>query len=190
MIYIDVQHTGQAKRPKSMGASIGDKMEEQEAYWTSLYAFFCEMRLRELGHNVIRISDGSYKTRHDRVNWYEDNYPQERSVYLACHINASGGRTSIMFYDQRSTKGKQLAQCMADSMSELTQISSSKIRPCHTEDWTKNAFYTIKNVGKPVAICVEPFFIDNPTHQELLTYDNIKRVGELLADGIDKWYNT
>tara|TARA_R110000765_G_scaffold84023_2_gene162820 strand:- start:1670 stop:2239 length:570 start_codon:yes stop_codon:yes gene_type:complete len=189
MIYIDVQHTGQAKRPNAMGASIGDKMEEQEAYWTGLYAFFCGMRLRELGYDVIQLSDGNYKARHARVNWYEENYPQEKSVYLACHINAGGGSSSIMFYDHRSGNGKKLAKCMADSMSKLTQISTSKTRPATPDDWTKNAYYTIKGVQKPVGICVEPFFIDNPENQELLTLDNIKRVGDLLADGVHLWYN-
>ena len=189
MIYLDVQHTGQARKPKSMGASIGDRMDQQEAYWTSLYAFFCEMRLRELGHKVIRISDGNYRARHERVNWYEDNYPQDKSVYLSCHINAGGGGYSSFFYDSRSTKGGQLAQCIADVVCDLPHLSTVKCIGARKGDWTKNAFATIAGV-QPVAICAEPFFIDNETHQHYLSIDQIKLLGQAMAEGIDLWYNS
>jgi N-acetylmuramoyl-L-alanine amidase len=188
MIYLDIQHIGKPNKRKDMGASIGDKPEQTEAYWTSLYAFFCEMKLRELGHEVMRITDGIYSSRHSRVNNYH-SYREDQGVYISCHINAGGGDKGIMFYDYRSLRGKELAKCICTKLSELTQISTTKSIACRPEDWTKNAFNTIKGIQRPVAICCEPFFIDNPRNQELLTFSNIKRVGELLAEGIHLWYN-
>ncbi len=189
MIYFDVQHIGKPNKRKDMGASIGDLPEQCEAYWTSLYAFFAEMKLRELGYEVMRLSDGSYPSRHSRVNNYH-SYRDDPGVYVSCHINAGQGNSAIAFYDYRSLRGRDLSTSISNEMKQLAQISSSKSIACRPDDWTSNAFNTIKSIQKPVAICFEPFFIDNPLHQQLLSYENIKQVGELLADGIHKWYNS
>ena len=110
MIYIDIQHIGKPNRPHDMGASFGDRPEETEAYWTSLYAFYLEMRLKELGYPVMRLTDGSYQDRHDRVNQYERNRSLATpSIYIAAHINAGGGDYACMFYDHRSSRGQDLA---------------------------------------------------------------------------------
>ena len=86
MIYFDIQHIGKPHSRNDMGASIGDKPEQTEAYWTSLYAFFAEMKLRSLGYECMRLSDGFYSSRHERVNSYASGNT-EPSVYISCHIN-------------------------------------------------------------------------------------------------------
>ena len=188
MIYFDIQHIGKPHSRNDMGASIGDKPEQTEAYWTSLYAFFAEMKLRSLGYECMRLSDGFYSSRHERVNSYASGNT-EPSVYISCHINAGGGDKGIMFYHHRSSSGKELARCISEKLASLTQISTCKTLPAKPDDWTKHAYNTIKGVGSPVAICCEPFFIDSPKNQDLLTLDNIQRVGELLAEGIHMWYD-
>jgi len=189
MIYIDIQHIGKPHRPNDMGAGFGDAVEEAEAYWTSLYAFHLEMRLRTLGYSVMRLSDGRYSDRHERVNRYEADFPQDKpSVYLSCHINAGGGSYGAMFYDHRSSLGPSLAAAIADGM-DLPGIRAVKSIPASPGDWTRNAYNTIKRVRRPVSICLEPFFIDNPAHQRYMAVDKINLVGEGIANGIHAWYN-
>jgi len=60
-IYIDVQHMGDPIKKGRMGAAFGDKISQTEAFFTSLYAFWMGMRLRELGHEVINMSDGTQR---------------------------------------------------------------------------------------------------------------------------------
>ena len=189
MNYIDVQHTGKPKRPTDMGAAIGEAVDEREAYWTSLYAFFMEMSLRSKGYKVMRLSDGSYKSRHDRVNYYEDrNNDSKDSIYISCHLNAGGGGYGAFFYDFRSTKGSVLADCLASTTESLPHISTVKKISASPSDWTKNAYHTFKGVSKPVAICAEPIFIDNSEHQHYLDIEQIQILGQAMADGIHLWY--
>ena len=49
-------------------------------------------------------------------------------------------------------------------------------------------YATIKDVRRPVSICLEPFFIDNPAHQRYMDVDKIYLVGEAIANGIHSWY--
>jgi N-acetylmuramoyl-L-alanine amidase len=191
VIYIDVQHIGKPNRTRDMGASIGDAPEQTEAYWTSLYAFYMEMHLRSLGYAVFRLSDGTYRSRHERVNLYEDTIAGDGpSVYIACHINAGGGRGSYgaMFYDYRSTNGSNLADAISETMQALPHLATVKKIPADPSDWTRNAYHTIKGVNRPVSICAEPFFIDNELHQEYMTLDMIKLIGREMANGIHLWY--
>ncbi len=188
-IYIDVQHMGDPVKKGRMGASFGSKISQTEAFYTSLYAFWMGMRLRELGHEVINMSDGQYSARHARVNEYDKrNAGGDTSVYVACHINAGNqGKYSAQFYDQRSSKGLYLAQAINNKVGKIPQLRITKNIPCNSEDWTKNAFYCIKGVGRPIAICAEPLFIDNPVHQELLNVEGMYILGEAMANGIHQF---
>jgi len=188
LIYIDIQHIGKPHNPDDMGASKGDDVFDTEAYWTSVYAFHMEMHLRNMGYPVMRLCDGRYSDRHERVNRYEAAYPSSTpSVYLSCHINAGAGSYGAMFYDHRSSLGPDLARCIAGEF-DLPGISAVKTIQAMPGDWTRNAYNTIKDVRRPVSICLEPFFIDNPAHQRYMDVDKIYLVGEAIANGIHSWY--
>ena len=144
-----------------------------------------EIKLIDMGINVMPISDGRYSERHERVNKYAASHPGPW-VYLAMHLNAGGGNYGAFFYDHRSTKGKQLATMMSIQLSsDLEEIDRAKAIEANKDDWTKNAFYTIRSVGRPVAICVEPFFMD--THQSLLSIQGIFKVASSMAFALRDW---
>jgi len=188
LVFLDRQHLGNPSNWASKGAQNGDDVE---AYLTSRYIHYAEWRLRQLGFDVCVISDGTYPDRHDRVNEYAQN---TQSVYVACHINAGGGGYCSVFYDHRSIKGQILSQCINSQMSRWIEVftdpSTTKSIACKPDDWTKNAYYCIKGVGKPVAICFEPFFIDTPAHKSLCTEEGLQLVGLSLANGIKKYFDT
>ena len=193
LVILDRQHSGQINHLNSIGAVAdldgnGEKsIHEAEAFWTGYLSMSLEFNLRQNDIHVIPISDGSYQERHSRVNEYAARYTGP-VVYIALHLNAGGGDYGAMFYDHRSGAGADLSDHIAEAMEQnLPEIRTVKKIPCSGADWTKNAYYTIKGVGRPVAICSEPFFIDCEPHQQLLTMDGIQRVGFAIAQGIKRW---
>jgi hypothetical protein len=194
IVFIDRQHAGQAKKIDSRGAIHdlnGDGKrtpEEMEAILTGYMAMDLEVELLGLGVKVVPISDGSYKERHARVNEYAKMFAGEKMIYLALHFNAGGGTYGAYFYDHRSEAGKDLAQCICKfADANLGELQSNKFIAASKEDWTKNAFYCIAGVATPVALCLEPAFIDTLAHQQLFTMGGLKRIAHAIACGIVEW---
>lgn len=193
LVFLDRQHVGQISHLDSVGA-IADvnhdgvlEIHEAEAMWTGAISLALELNLRNAGVKVMPITDGSYPERHARVNEYAARYGG-KCVYIALHLNAGGGGYGAMFYDHRSGNGANLADSIAEAMEhDLPEISTVKKIPATSADWTKNAYYTIKGVGSPVAICSEPLFIDNEEHQKLLNAAGIERLAQAMATGVINW---
>lgn len=192
LVFLDRQHSGKNSRRSSLGAAAdldGDghkTIHEAEAIWTCRYLLACEIRLRELGHSVIPISDGQYWERHKRCNAYQR--PGELGIYIAAHLNAGVGRGigyGAMFYDYRSTKGKALADEINKMLSSYCPELQEKTKSIAAtpENWTKNAFYTIKGV-RAIGICAEPAFIDSRAHKPLFSSKGMRAIGEAIAEGI------
>ena len=193
LVFLDRQHTGQPHRLQHTGANRdfnGDGLiavREQEAFFTPLYLLSAEMRLRELGHDTIFISDGSYAERHQRCNEYQRQIGGD-AIYIAAHLNAGAGNTDgygSMFYDYRSTQGRQLAlkicEQMAATLPELKE--DCRAIAAKPDNWTKNAYYTIKGV-KAYSICAEPAFMDSAAHSNLFSAVGMRMIGDALANGI------
>jgi len=184
MIFLDRQHLGKPNRWNDEGAK-NDEMTE--TYLTSQYIFHAENHLRLMGFDVCVLTDGWYNNRHRRVNDYCADV-NGRCVYVACHINAGGGAYGASFYDHRSSSGASLAHAVnLRLLNACPELSDAKSIPAKPDDWTQNAYNTIKGVGKPVSLCFEPLFIDCEAHRPLMTPEGIRRVGVALAEGI-KYY--
>lgn len=189
IVFIDRQHAGKPNNTRDLGASRdldGDGQitaAEAEAIWTARIGIELEILLRDHGIEVMPISDGSYSARHARVNSYMESHPGP-AVYLAMHLNAGGGNYGAMFYDHRSTQGPSLAAAICAELGTALDIQTKSIA-ASPDDWTSNAFYTIRNVKRPVAICCEPIFID--THSQFLSIKGISKIAQAMAQGIIKW---
>ena len=191
IVFIDRQHAGKPDKVADRGASRdidGDGIisaEEREAIWTARLSIELEILLIDMGINVMPISDGRYSDRHQRVNTYA-NMINGQAIYLAMHLNAGGGKYGAYFFDHRSKKGASLAAAMATQLEITIDIlSEAKAISASPDDWTRNAWNTIRGVGAPVAICCEPFFMD--THQQLLSQSGISRVALSMAIAIRNW---
>lgn len=192
IVFIDRQHAGKPSKIDDRGASVDINKDgikgndELEAHWTGYIGLMLELKLLDMGFKVIPLSDGPYSERHARVNEYSKFFPNDKMVYLAMHLNAGGGSYGSFFFDQRSSSGKALADDLCDGMkTAIKTIKEFKSIPCHSEDWTKNAYHTIKGVGKPVAICCEPIFMDS--HMDLLNAFGASQIAIGMAAGLQKW---
>jgi N-acetylmuramoyl-L-alanine amidase len=191
IVFIDRQHAGKPNKLADRGATYdidGDSSPEREAMITGHIALELEKILMLFGHSVMPISDGTYADRHKRVNEYAAMYPDQKCVYLAMHLNAGGGSYGAFFHHHASTSGELLAKYMAQTL-ELAGlgIEDTRVLAARPNDWTKNAFYTIRGIGRPVAICCEPCFMDNPDHAKILDTAGIQTMAMAMAMGIKQW---
>lgn len=189
IVFIDRQHAGKPDRPEDRGATVMPSPAfgmGKEAIYTGYLSLMIEEKLLENGAKVIPISDGKYSDRHKRVNEYSKRFQGEKKVYLALHLNCGGGDYASFFH-MGSQAGKDLAAKICDEMREASLPGLVRCLPkqASPEDWTKNAWYTIRGVQAPIAICCEPLFMD--THRDLLTLEHLKTIAEAIATGVTRW---
>lgn len=186
LVILDRQHVGKPGHDET--GAWGDfdldgmpDVVEQEAIVTGFIAMHCEVRLRELGHKVVTLSDGRYADRHARAKAYGGD------AYIALHLNAGRGRYGATFYDYRSKMGPVLAECIGLALKDAFDFPVKVEKTAPTGTNYPRPFPCISGVfdGKPVACLVEPLFMDHPEHQQILAaVDGPQRIGYALAEGI------
>lgn len=195
LVCLSRDHVGKPDKLKDTGASADldhngkVSVAEQEAILTAQYILAAEIRMRELGHDVIVISDGRYSDRHTRVNGYAKVYPG-KVAYVACHLNAGGGAYGSCFFDERSKAGPLLATAVANKLrAAFSELASVKVFGAAPGGTWANAYATISGVydGRAVGVCFEPCFMDGPHATELLSTNGLTRIGGALADGLHSW---
>lgn len=196
IVILDRQHAG---KPDAMGdtGTSGDLNQngrldwaERESTLTLLSGhYYAAEILRASNVDVIPVSDGTYRQRHERVNGYLRNVKGPH-IYVALHFNGSDNPKAdygSIFYDHRSgaNAGPRLAALIARALQaqapELGDVRAIAAKPT---DWTKNAYHTIRDIGPAIAICYEPAFLTSPKHAPLLGAEGLPRVGRALAQGI------
>ena len=187
LVVLDRQHTGKPHNMKDTGA-YSRVVEKHEAHMVAQYLLEAEITLRELGHVVMPISDGRYSDRHRRANAVFKHY-NGPCIYMSGHLNAGGGSYGALFFDERSTMGKQASAFIATELQGLLGEAPVKCLGATPDDWTKNAYNTISGVwsGKGCGICLEPFFLDDAQAKELMSPEGLLEVGVAIAHGVDVW---
>ena len=195
-IGLDIQHLGRTgKRAGDMGAAPdldGDGYPDHtEALLTPRIALGALEFLHAAGQDVFLFGDGEYHERHARSD------AARLHVHLALHLNAGKGDYGAFFYHPESPKhnGAELARCLSDEWARVAGEILGRPLACRAirssaSDWTRNAHYTIKGLGRrttPIGICCEPLFLDNPDHAPLTTGGALHMCGEALGMGILEW---
>ena len=195
---LDRQHFGKPKK-SDLGAGVdldgNGKVDihEMEANLTPLYINPAAEYLELRGHAATILQEGYYSFRHSTANSIAASNPNFGVAYAACHFNAGGGSKSLVFYDARSSGGKDLAESIVESIEKLNLpgITKAQAIAARSDDWTKNAWYTIKGIyagpSNISGVCFEPLFLDNPAHQPYLTPHYLRLVGQALAAGCINW---
>jgi N-acetylmuramoyl-L-alanine amidase len=181
---------GHAYKGESAGASFEG---HQEVTMVRRYVAALRARLMELGW-AVSVSD---KNRYSADKAAAD--AMGATVYLNCHLNAGmGGKDSQrgeIFYDyQTSTaNGIALATTVARHLDDALPFAvlAKRCRP-DTNGTPRDGDYSeaygcIAGV-EAVSLCAEPFFIDGAHRAELRADAMLDRIGVLIADGIDAWY--
>jgi len=165
---------------------------EREANLTPDYYLPAKRMLEEQGYQVFVLDQGWYSSRHREARRLAMLYPHRHVVYVACHVNAGGGKYALVISDQRSTQGKYIATEIADSM--LTEgipgIERSITRRGTPTAWT-NGLNTIKGIfegpGNLAGVCFEPYFLDQREHAYAATRAGGERIAAALARGLHNY---
>jgi N-acetylmuramoyl-L-alanine amidase len=135
------------------------------------------MKLYAAGHEVFFGLSGAYSDRHNQVNFINPD------LYLAGHINGGGGSYALLELDHRAgSKTKSIATHIADELVTGLPVTKCDTRFLKPGD---RGFSCIGGVHAS-AILLEPLFIDNPNHLEVLTND-LDHIGQSIFMGIQKY---
>jgi N-acetylmuramoyl-L-alanine amidase len=172
-IGIDVQHCGKPGKPFDRGATYGGY---QEADLVLKYATLTFQELTDKGYEAFLITSGSYAERHAWVNKHGID------LYLACHLNAGGGRYSLVEYCWNAGhKTREIAKIMADNFKTILGTSAAKVWEISKDG---RGATCLKNT-RPSALLLEPLFIDNDKHLQVAVNQP-----ELIVEAIIKTIET
>ena len=114
--------------------------------------------------------------------------PAVQHRYVACHLNAGGGRYGLVGFDLRSRTGRQVAEELAASLTHwcpwlVGGARAHGVAADSAHGWERNVFATISRVyagpGNITAVCYEPGFID---HDGATSPEALAMYGVVLAD--------
>jgi N-acetylmuramoyl-L-alanine amidase len=195
-IAVDVQHVFRPHKPKDRGSvyTLADGSRVNEADAAIGYAASLTAELRRRGASVLTndpangILVGYYSARQRHAEGWG------ALAYLACHVNAGGGRYSLMEYPS-GAGGYGLAVLLNLALSrrfsrellfekEAPLAHGSNVEP-DSRGWPCVGYFP-KNRA---AVLVEPFFGDTPSHQGLLSAAGLRDVGVALAAGVSYWFH-
>lgn len=212
LLIFDIQHTGRPSKPGDMGAAYdldGDGVTgedgEREVDLVRQYVAEAGSYALSLGCQVLHIDAGEYSDRHRFAIAKARANPTKRAAYLACHMNAGGGRYALVRPDARSSSGKLLATAVSRSLSLLPGIQFSRRDPLYGSAalaakaghpaseaaWWTRGYSCIDGIysgpANLSAVLVEPAFIDSKEHRPLLTPAGLRSIGRALVDGAVAW---
>jgi N-acetylmuramoyl-L-alanine amidase len=155
-IVLDIGHIFKISAPHDEGAVFGNLIERKLA---AQYAITAKYLLRN--HSVFMtdptqgILVGDY---HTRITWANNN---KIDLYVACHINAGGGKYGLVeITDDGHKKSKTVADEACKQMQTFLGYDQS-----HTKIFTLSkadrGYSCIGGLSMP-AIIFEPYFIDSP----------------------------
>ena len=218
IVVFDLQHSGKPRGLNERGAKAdldGDGVIdswEHEAELTPFYVAPASRALALAGHSIVIEAFGEYSDRHARAADLAARFPDVRVAYVACHINAGGGRSGSAFYDGRSGGGARLGALLATELGSIEELyggfafasyadpqpgageGENEWRGDTSKHWTWGAWSTIAGIYQGPAnisgVCAEPWYLDQVAHRPLATGEGAARVGEALARGLASWLET
>lgn len=184
-IILDVGHAGKPSKPFDRGAEFEGIFESDVALQ---YALFTRQRFLLQYYNVFLITSGEYAERH---SWANRTCPAKTSLYLSCHLNATGtqakGKYSLVehYYDARE-QTKQIAECIATQFHTTleTEYPDMSYAPGGVREIAKGERGSICLKGTNMsALILEPFFLDNLDHLGKY-YKKLAMVSRAIFNGV------
>lgn len=171
------------------GASVG-KVNEDELNLKICFALKTEMEKRGATVYLTRTDDQDMTKRNYNYSKQDDMYLRalkvdeyEPDLFLSIHLNSSNSSAwgSQVFYYKRSENGKSLANCIHESMKEVTGTR---------KDISSCDFYILR-ATKSLGVLVECGFISNANERgQLKSQKYHQKLAVAICDGIEKYEET
>lgn len=106
------------------------------------------------------------KARNDFGNLVDEVNSLNGDILISCHFNAYDKKVqgTEVLYAHKSLKGRKLASVTQDILTKHLGLTDRGIKPTKPEDRGGS----ILNKTKPIAILIEPFFLDNIKNKDYL----------------------
>lgn len=185
---VDVQHLYRESHPGDQGSMFTDAAGRHttEASLATVYAIALASWFRARGARVLTNDRaagtllGEYWTRnHAAAAWGAD-------VYLACHVNAGGGRYATVEY-MNGSPGLFLALSVLGMLKGVPELNGS-----HSKALRRGDRGAVCVEGFPAdrgaAVILEPFFGDCPAHRPLWAAPRLVGIAGLIGEGVARWW--
>lgn len=118
------------------------------------------------------------KARNDYGNLVEEVNSLDADYLISCHFNAFNSKTqgTEVLYSYKSSRGKELAIIALNKLEKHLGLNNRGIKAIKENERGGS----ILNKTKPVAILLEPFFLDNITEKKDLDMLMKKTVNAIL----------
>lgn len=188
-VAVDVQHLYRPSKPNDQGALFTgpDGGKTSEAQLSTVYAgALCEW-FRARGATVITndrtagVLVGEYWTRNHQAA------ALGASVYLACHVNAGGGRYAMVEH-MRGSPGGALGLAIVAMLSSLVpELTGNKVKPLARGE---RGAVCIQGFPGDLggAVLLEPFFGDYPAHRPLWSALRLAGIAGAIGEGVARWW--
>lgn len=196
MIFLDTGHgwkgSGQRYDPGAIMpvSAPGESTTEPEPHRTEavivrhLGAALSAVLHRE-GRSHLMVPDlGRYADRHRWVGERVQLLGAGPHLYVQLHVNAGAGQYALVEYDQRSSRGAELAGIVAERLGMLDGVTEGLVRSLSQGERGHTCISGIWPLRGVCAILVEPGFLDQSSHRALWQPAGISAVAERLAQGI------
>jgi hypothetical protein len=164
-------------------------IREVDLSWAYIGHTRAALQVQGIGCTVL--SYGQYSQRHAYARAQAERL-EGRVAYLACHVNVADppGSYGAYFYDGRSRLGRGLAEHLTKALGSPLGMTCKAI-PAVQGDWTANALSTISGVyqgpSNIAGVCLEPFFINQPSHDLYRQDFGLRLLGRSLVDALVSW---
>ena len=187
ILHLDLGHAGKPPpHDRDRGAVRADGVTEADL--AQLYIAAATERATMRGAQVrYPMTPSYYGARQIEACRMAQLDPDTQHRYVACHLNAGGGRYGLVGYDRRSKLGRALAEelagALADACHWLGGVRAHGVGHDSAMTWERNVFATISRVlagpANIAAVCFEPGFIE---HDAATTPEALAMYGIVLAD--------
>lgn len=193
-VVVDVQHlyrTGLHARDRGAIFTLPDRTRVAEASLATSYAFALCETLSTAGASVLTndplrsILVGPYSARHTAAMAWKAN------LYLACHVNAGGGRYARLVGLAESPAALLAATPAGQIGKQLTDTFPGTIRSAdpHPLVAGDRGAVCVRGILPPAAaLILEPFFGDTPIHQALFAPAQLVALGRAIGRGVIEWW--
>lgn len=210
-VAIDVQHLYRASHPNDQGTVYTDAKGQHvtEAHLATLYAIAMADWFRTRGATVWtnetnRVVPGAASGPAGPVPlggllvgeyWTRNRQAANLGAmaYLACHVNAGGGRYAAVEY-LAGTAGDRLAASILDQLPaaapELVGSRTVALIPGARGAVCIESFHPgpLPAVEPRAAVILEPFFGDCTALRPLWAADRLQRIGWAIGEGVARWW--
>lgn len=176
ILCIDAGHGG-----SDQGANYGGYIEKELNLVVARRVY--ELLKDKVDVDITREKDITLEPK-KRTGLIKDKY----KYCLSIHFNAANGKGSGIetIHAINSTKGKKLAQIIADKLSKSINLSIRRVFSRKRSGSNTNYYYMHRETGSTTTVIVECCFIDNEADIDRL---NVEKISEAIAEGFIEFYN-